>query len=712
MKARHISAKHKFFISYLSFFIIPCLILGTIAFVWISGSMNRTSKVTYDNISANLCGTVDNKINELVSFSFRLSEASWVKKLMYMQGTEISPSRIDISMINEYVAQLETYCGSSGFSSYMAVCFLDKDFVVSSMGQVTFENFVNYDFQTSQFDRDAWDSLLQEANYKKLLFNMDVKLLEYSSRGIIFLQSFPVNNFTEPRAALVGFIPYDRLTEIITQQLPSPDIAVAMRAGEDTLFSFGTSDRDAYVSEAPSDYGYSLSLAVPKRLMNADMTGIRIIFPLLLLVLTLLGYVMSHTMAERSYRPLERLVSTLSSGKDAPEGYRAKNEFNLLEDAIQYLMEQEHKLSDTLGRHAPMLREAYLQKLLTAQDEFSEEFTKTLTLFGIRFPHPWLNCMVVDNSTESGLRSIEQTLEANGCLFYRVLFRDAVVYLLNFDSLETGQTLVSHLNALPQTGAVIGIGSCRSDIQMLSAAYDEAKQASKYRIFKTQTSVVEYAEIKNSHDFCYFPAEIESKLVQALENGNAQQCRTLLSAAVEQNLKNKMINANSLSRLIYGLCFTALHVCSKHDIDMKLEFNKIGVLLETSTEAALDYLVTFYEKTCELIRHKTQLRTEEKPDQLRAYVDQNLTNPALSLSMVAEAFHLQPSNMSKLFKNQYQMRFIDYVSNRRIELAKKLLMENKLDVAAIARSVGYDSDVTFRRVFKKITGISPTQYRS
>lgn len=39
-------------------------------------------------------------------------------------------------------------------------------------------------------------------------------------------------------------------------------------------------------------------------------------------------------------------------------------------------------------------------------------------------------------------------------------------------------------------------------------------------------------------------------------------------------------------------------------------------------------------------------------------------------------------------------------------------MENKLDVAAIARSVGYDSDVTFRRVFKKITGISPTQYRS
>ena len=68
--------------------------------------------------------------------------------------------------------------------------------------------------------------------------------------------------------------------------------------------------------------------------------------------------------------------------------------------------------------------------------------------------------------------------------------------------------------------------------------------------------------------------------------------------------------------------------------------------------------------------------------------------------------------MSKLFKNQYQMRFIDYVSNRRIELAKKLLMENKLDVAAIARSVGYDSDVTFRRVFKKITGISPTQYRS
>ena len=145
---------------------------------------------------------------------------------------------------------------------------------------------------------------------------------------------------------------------------------------------------------------------------------------------------------------------------------------------------------------------------------------------------------------------------------------------------------------------------------------------------------------------------------------------------------------------------------------MKLEFNRLGVLLETSTEAALDDLVAFYEKICELTRQKTHPLTEEKPDPLRAYVEQNLTNPALSLSMVAEAFQLQPSNMSKLFKSQYEMRFIDYVSNRRVELAKKLLLENELDVAAVARRVGYDSDVTFRRVFKKITGISPTQFRS
>jgi AraC-like DNA-binding protein len=65
----------------------------------------------------------------------------------------------------------------------------------------------------------------------------------------------------------------------------------------------------------------------------------------------------------------------------------------------------------------------------------------------------------------------------------------------------------------------------------------------------------------------------------------------------------------------------------------------------------------------------------------------------------------------KLFKKATGLNFTDYVSRVRIEKAKNLLLNPNLRISEIAFEVGFQSLTHFNRVFKKIIGQSPTQYR-
>jgi len=96
---------------------------------------------------------------------------------------------------------------------------------------------------------------------------------------------------------------------------------------------------------------------------------------------------------------------------------------------------------------------------------------------------------------------------------------------------------------------------------------------------------------------------------------------------------------------------------------------------------------------------------------MKEYVDSFLCNPNLSLNMVANAFDVSPSFVSKMFKRKGDKHFHQYVNGLRIDLAKALLLDSQLTMLEIARKVGYDSDVTFRRQFKLLTGVTPGIFR-
>ena len=84
----------------------------------------------------------------------------------------------------------------------------------------------------------------------------------------------------------------------------------------------------------------------------------------------------------------------------------------------------------------------------------------------------------------------------------------------------------------------------------------------------------------------------------------------------------------------------------------------------------------------------------------------------LSLTKVAKAANISPNYLSEKFKQVTGVNFVDYVARQRIEKAHVLLLEVDLRVSEIAFAIGFQSLSQFNRVFKKLSGKSPTQYRA
>lgn len=92
------------------------------------------------------------------------------------------------------------------------------------------------------------------------------------------------------------------------------------------------------------------------------------------------------------------------------------------------------------------------------------------------------------------------------------------------------------------------------------------------------------------------------------------------------------------------------------------------------------------------------------------YLQEHLSQE-VSLSVLAERFHLNPQYISQLFKNEIGVGFLAYLTNIRMERAKHLLLSTSLSVAEVAEQSGYGDYRVFTKVFKKSEGITPSQYR-
>ena len=149
------------------------------------------------------------------------------------------------------------------------------------------------------------------------------------------------------------------------------------------------------------------------------------------------------------------------------------------------------------------------------------------------------------------------------------------------------------------------------------------------------------------------------------------------------------------------------------------------------TEEMLGALSASYQASMKALAHAEQtgagggicyiqdMRAEEKTkssadicDRALSYIGTHYMDADLSLVMVSAGIGISPNYLSAQIKKRTGTSFIDYLTERRMEAAKKLLLDTPMKIREIAEACGYSDQHYFSYCFKKYEGKSPNQLRA
>ncbi len=167
--------------------------------------------------------------------------------------------------------------------------------------------------------------------------------------------------------------------------------------------------------------------------------------------------------------------------------------------------------------------------------------------------------------------------------------------------------------------------------------------------------------------------------------------------------------------LALSVCFTVLRFVQKLGTD-KESFLKAAQVEAEHVELSEAELPTYMEKLLTAaIRQRDSIHERENQGMIEkalAYIDAHFTEEELSLTRVARELGVSSSYFSGEFSRARQQTFVEYITEKRMTLARKLLTEQRLSTQETAQQVGYKDAHYFSFVFKKTQGMSAREFRS
>ena len=108
---------------------------------------------------------------------------------------------------------------------------------------------------------------------------------------------------------------------------------------------------------------------------------------------------------------------------------------------------------------------------------------------------------------------------------------------------------------------------------------------------------------------------------------------------------------------------------------------------------------------------KVRVKIDETTfDRVLHYLEENIAE-SVSLSDVANYMHISPSTIKKLFRENTGESFVKYFTEMKMKEAKRLFREYSKNVAEVAQKLGYNDSAYFARAFRRVTHLSPTEYK-
>ena len=221
----------------------------------------------------------------------------------------------------------------------------------------------------------------------------------------------------------------------------------------------------------------------------------------------------------------------------------------------------------------------------------------------------------------------------------------------------------------------------------------------------------EYSE----HISNYYPVELEKELLSRVKVGDKKGAKTILNELLGHVLFNNGSNIEITRARVLELMIVLSRAAVEGGANLEMVFGlNFKYLNEVSTlnnvERLCEWIIKVLDRFTECMYNIENINNFNIIKKSMEYINDNVSSN-ISLDSVSEYVYLSPSYFSKLFKKEMGINFIDYLNKVRIEESKKYLVDLKISLSNIANTVGFTDQSYYTKVFKKIEGISPGQYR-
>lgn len=259
----------------------------------------------------------------------------------------------------------------------------------------------------------------------------------------------------------------------------------------------------------------------------------------------------------------------------------------------------------------------------------------------------------------------------------------------------------------------IGVDKVRDDIEQLSLACHNADNSLANIMTGGRDAVYYYDDDKKymAGEY-YFPSDTQQKLIRYVRENRKEDIGYVLDDIMNVNMKNNSDNLKVIRLMIDELHITTAKVLKNIQQDNVVGFTLEKMEYPATLEEIFTYYKAVYNMACEQYMDMSASRkdTNELNQEIMREIDDNYMNADMSLAYLTDKFGVSNKYITMLCKNTKGMTYIQYIQELRIKKATEYIKDGQHSLEEIAALCGYSNMLTFRRNFKSVMGVNPSEY--
>lgn len=227
-------------------------------------------------------------------------------------------------------------------------------------------------------------------------------------------------------------------------------------------------------------------------------------------------------------------------------------------------------------------------------------------------------------------------------------------------------------------------------------------------------AVQAYEEILNTDDSFSRSDELLNQIGMEIRKYSYKTSVDLLREYIE-SIYEECQDVNLISKRLQEIAKLILKIGEElgikdnNELVVQSEKLKIKYLLYNNKHDAFNEVV----KMIDLLFDRMNIKGKISDDGMKVvvdYIERNIKK-GISLEDVANHVNISTYYLSKIFKKEMGVNFITYITDRKMQLAKEMLVTTDIPVLNIALDLAYNEANYFSKAFKKKTGYTPSEYR-